>query len=97
YGTPKNPTDQARVDGEIAVSTHDPSKRKHGIYFNRGVAASQAYTAKFGAQPDKLPADKKAQALAWLSRGLHEALTAFISRGASKTGALRAAAFEFSE
>lgn len=32
----------------VTVTTEDPSTSKHGIYFNRGVAGSQAYAEKFG-------------------------------------------------
>jgi phosphatidylserine/phosphatidylglycerophosphate/cardiolipin synthase-like enzyme len=32
----------------VSVTTEDPSKGKHGVYFNRGVAGSQAYVEKFG-------------------------------------------------
>ena len=32
----------------VTVTTEDPSTSKHGVYFNRGVAGSQAYAEKFG-------------------------------------------------
>ncbi len=32
----------------VTVTTEDPSTGKHGVYFNRGVAGSQAYAEKFG-------------------------------------------------
>ncbi|KAK1747269.1 phospholipase D superfamily protein [Skeletonema marinoi] len=32
----------------VTVTTEDPSTSKHGIYFNRGAAGSQAYAEKFG-------------------------------------------------
>jgi phosphatidylserine/phosphatidylglycerophosphate/cardiolipin synthase-like enzyme len=32
----------------VTITTEDPSSGKHGIYFNRGVAGSQAYAEKFG-------------------------------------------------
>jgi phosphatidylserine/phosphatidylglycerophosphate/cardiolipin synthase-like enzyme len=47
--------------------------------------------------PDQLPADKKAAALAWLSRGLMEALIAFIGQADSAQFALRAAVYEFTQ
>ncbi|MEO7177262.1 MAG: hypothetical protein ABIW83_00310, partial [Allosphingosinicella sp.] len=33
---------------EVAIRTEDPDEGKHGIYFNRGVAASQSYSRRFG-------------------------------------------------
>ena len=32
----------------VTVTTEDPSTSKHGVYFNRGAAGSQAYAEKFG-------------------------------------------------
>lgn len=32
----------------VTVTTEDPSTGEHGVYFNRGVAGSQAYAEKFG-------------------------------------------------
>jgi hypothetical protein len=97
YGTPKNLSDQPGVEATVEVSTDDPTQGTHGVYFNRGVAASQAYVTKFGLPPDKLPADMRDKAMAWLSRGLDEALVGFIAKASSPGTALRAAAFEFTE
>jgi phosphatidylserine/phosphatidylglycerophosphate/cardiolipin synthase-like enzyme len=56
------------------------STEKHDVFFNRGVASSQAYARKFGnTRPDKLKtAKKQAEAWEWLSRSLDEALYRFI-------------------
>ena len=81
----------------IAVTTGDPGTGTHGIYFNRGVAASQAYATKFGAPPPDLTPEQRAEAMIWLSRGLQEALTGFITAGASPQLVIRAAAYEFTE
>ncbi len=97
YGAPGALTDRAGVEASVDISTSDPATGTHGVYFNRGVAASQAYERKFGAPPDQLPADKKAQALAWLSRGLIEAMTGFIGQAGSDGFALRAAVYEFTQ
>jgi len=52
-------------------------KDGHSVFFNRGVASSQAYAVKFG---NKKPKDVKGgKAYIWLSRGLKEALVKFIS------------------
>jgi hypothetical protein len=62
------------VDVEVATEPSDDGH--HGVYFNRGVAGSQAYTRKFG---NHSPLDVP-EAQRWMSRGLEEALLAFIAR-----------------
>lgn len=63
------------VRTEPAFSTHT-----HDVFFNRGVASSQHYTERF---PDKRIEDldpaERADALAWLSRDLDDALVGFIT------------------
>jgi phosphatidylserine/phosphatidylglycerophosphate/cardiolipin synthase-like enzyme len=97
YGTPARLEDHVGVEATVDVTTQDPAQGVHGIYFNRGVAASQAYTVRFGAPPDQLTPDKRIEAMQWLSRGLHEAIIAFIGRASSGSQALRAAVYEFTE
>jgi len=97
YGSPKNLSMPDANSATVEISTGNPDEGIHGVYFNRGVAASQAYATKFGAAPDSLPPDKRAEAMTWLSRGLHEALIAFITRDASPGLAIRAAVYEFTE
>ena len=97
YGSPKNLTSSDANSVKVDVTTSNPDEGRHGVYFNRGVAASQAYATRFGAAPDSLPPDKRAEALTWLSRGLHEAMIAFITRDASPGLAIRAAVYEFTE
>ncbi|HEV7757754.1 MAG TPA: phospholipase D-like domain-containing protein [Acidimicrobiales bacterium] len=55
------------------------SDTQHDVFFNRGVASSQAYTREFGLRPiaELAPADRE-RALAWLSRDLDEAVLRFI-------------------
>src|SRR6266550_3460112 len=70
---------------------------RHDIHFNRGVAGSQAYARTFGKTlPDQTkPASAQ---MVWLSRGLFEALIAFIARAAGPDAAdfkLRAMLYEF--
>jgi phosphatidylserine/phosphatidylglycerophosphate/cardiolipin synthase-like enzyme len=67
---------------------------RHDIYFNRGVAGSQAYARLF---PDKKPDQTKpdSEQMKWLSRGLYEALLAFISHANSPAFKLRAMLYEF--
>jgi phosphatidylserine/phosphatidylglycerophosphate/cardiolipin synthase-like enzyme len=97
YGTPAALTQRDGVEASVTVTTQDPTTGVHGVYFNRGVAASQAYQREFGAPPDQLTPDKKKAALMWLSRGLLEAILAFIDRANGPGLALRAAAYEFTQ
>ena len=78
-------------DVAVTISTEAPEGGTHDVYFNRGVAASQAYAQRFGNRP---PEDVGPAAYTWLSRGLVEAITGFID--ATKPGeGLRVAAYEF--
>ncbi|MGH2580071.1 MAG: phospholipase D-like domain-containing protein [Actinomycetota bacterium] len=97
FGEPKNLEDRPGVEASIEVTTTDPERGKHGVYCNRGVAASQAYANRFGFPPDKLPPDRRVEALGWLSRGLMERILAFIGRASSGAFALRAAVYEFTQ
>ncbi|OFY66223.1 MAG: hypothetical protein A2V64_01880 [Bacteroidetes bacterium RBG_13_43_22] len=64
----------------------------HSIFFNRGVASSQAYAMKFGNRnPDDIPDGK---AYDWLSRGLKEAIITFINK-AEKDDHLYCCFYEF--
>lgn len=77
----------------VRVITESPEGGTHDIYFNRGVAGSQAYVRRFGDRaPSKVP---NRQAFVWLSRGLYEALEAFVRSSDPKRHALRIAAYEF--
>lgn len=46
YGSPKNIKDGKAIS--VKVSTEKQADEKHGVFFNRGVAASQSYSRKFG-------------------------------------------------
>jgi phosphatidylserine/phosphatidylglycerophosphate/cardiolipin synthase-like enzyme len=88
-GKPKNLVEAMSVSVDIA--TEKEEQGQHSVWFNRGVAGSQAYARRFdNRKPDDVP-DR--QAYAWLSRGLVEALTAFIKQ-AKKGYSLRAAVYE---
>lgn len=89
-GAPANLVPLAEV--MIPIQTEAPDLGKHGIYFNRGAAASQAYARQFQNRRPKNVADRKAWK--WLSRGLEEGLLRFINR-ASAGDQLRAAVYEF--
>jgi phosphatidylserine/phosphatidylglycerophosphate/cardiolipin synthase-like enzyme len=79
----------------VTVETEDPDDptQTHGVYFNRGVAASAAYEQRFG---DKRPSEvPNEEAYHWLSRGLEENLVAFIGAAVDDSYALRGAFYEF--
>lgn len=77
----------------LEVLTEDPSKGKHGVYFNRGAAGLQAFERRFGGRdPDQIP-DRAGYR--WLSHGLEEALLAFIAKAGGKGWGLRMAIYEF--
>lgn len=95
-GTPKFLVEGPKV--EIAISTESEGDlgQTHDVYFNRGVAASQAYSSRFGnRKPSAMPADEAKKAYQWLSRGLEEALISFISTARNNHYGLRAAVYEF--
>jgi hypothetical protein len=90
-GTPAKPVEDNNVSVEIATENEDQGT--HAVWFNRGVAGSQAYERKFhNLPPDKVAGNKAWQ---WLSRGLEEAMLAFIGKANGKQFALRAAVYEF--
>ncbi|HCE18025.1 MAG TPA: hypothetical protein DEQ80_09215 [Anaerolinea thermolimosa] len=91
YGEPKNLRPGKAV--RVRIHTDREDRGKHAIYFNRGVAASQAYAWKFGNRsPDEVP-DRKAYI--WLSRGLEEALLGFIAQADGPGRGLYASVYEF--
>ena len=91
YGRPDALEDGDSV--EIEIETEDPDSGTHGIYFNRGAAGWQAYNREFGDRdPDQVP-DRGAYK--WLSRGLEEALLAFIAQADGEDWGIRAAVYEF--
>src|SRR4051794_26932131 len=76
---------------EVTVTTEDPANPDTAVFFNRGAAASEAYNARFhNGDPATTPG-----ALTWLSRGLEEALLAFLAQAKDGPFALHAAIYEF--
>ncbi len=94
-GSPKTLTYDNAVAVTLTTESEDIQNQTHSIYFNRGVIGSQAYTREFVKPPSKLKGAQKAAAYKWLSRGLEEAMLAFISQANSRRYALRAAVYEF--
>jgi phosphatidylserine/phosphatidylglycerophosphate/cardiolipin synthase-like enzyme len=90
-GSPKKLTEFATCT--IEVTTESPQGGDQDIYFNRGTAASQEYIRRFGnLAPDKVPNNR---AFEWLSRGLYEALTEYLTSCKPGKHSLRIAAYEF--
>jgi len=88
------PTDFSLADGvSVIIKTMKTIGEKHTIFFNRGNTASQAFSRVFGDTPmNEIPNE---QFLPWLSRGLFEAMSAFIKQAKSAEYSLRAAVYEF--
>lgn len=84
-GKAKN-IDRSAAPIPITVKTEPVfSDLEHDIFFNRGVASSQAYQRRFGGKsPEQLTQsgkpEKAQEALDWLSRDLDEAMFRFIAQ-----------------
>jgi phosphatidylserine/phosphatidylglycerophosphate/cardiolipin synthase-like enzyme len=94
-GEPKN-LDRSAKPISITVRTEPLfSQLEHDVFFNRGVASSQAYTREFGnKKPDELEGDEQERAKEWLSRQLDDALLKFIA-DARKGDTLLCCFYEF--
>jgi hypothetical protein len=104
YGKPKliNLDEASATTVEITTEAEqghagDNRQTIHDIYFNRGVAGSQAYARKFGKlKPNET--DPDSDQMKWLSRGLFEALAGFIGQASGPDACdykLRAMLYEF--
>ncbi len=94
-GTPQN-LDRKTKPIPIGVRTEPLfSKNVHDIFFNRGVASSQAYQRRFGdLKPNELPTEKGKEAIQWLTRELDDAILKFI-KSAKKGDSLHGCFYEF--
>lgn len=84
------------VEGEdvsVTIAMEREDEGTHAVYFNRGIAGSQAYARKFGNKRPQSVANRAAWK--WLSRGLEEAIIAFIDQAKGPGQKLRAAIYEF--
>ena len=109
YGTPDALVEGKAA--EVSITTEHPEDKVHAAFFNRGVAGSQAYSRRFGKyrrwykvekwgrieahefiKPEDVP---NRRAFRWLSRGLEEAMLAFIEQAKGPEYSLRAAIYEF--
>lgn len=111
YGKPGALKAGESVTIEVTTENPDDPKAKHGIYFNRGVAGSQAYARRFGKYVRFYPFEKNGrtswkdfikpdlvpnrEAWKWLSRGLEEAMTKYIGQARGTRYQLRACVYEF--
>ena len=94
YGKPGALEPQPAI--ELEVHTEKEFENGHGVWFNRGAIASQAFARKFG---NKAPSqeeidDPDNEETRWLSRGLLDACLKFIRETPASDG-LRVAAYEF--
>jgi phosphatidylserine/phosphatidylglycerophosphate/cardiolipin synthase-like enzyme len=94
YGTPQELRFGTDVTLEVVTEGQLDQTSKHGVWFNRGAVASQAYARKFQNEPPQAPNDPTDEQTVWLSRGLLEACLAFINETPKGDG-LRVAAYEF--
>jgi phosphatidylserine/phosphatidylglycerophosphate/cardiolipin synthase-like enzyme len=79
---------------EVRVTTEVELGKPHSVFFNRGSVATQEYARRFqDKKPSDLAGEEQAAAYGWLSRGLHEAMLAFIGRAGQGCG-LRVAMYE---
>jgi hypothetical protein len=80
---------------EVRIATEKEDEGQHAVYFNRGVAGSQAYVRKFD---DRRPANvPNRAAFQWLSRGLFRAMLDFIHKADGPDWGLRVAAYELQQ
>jgi len=80
----------------VPIHTEPELGRPHSVFFNRGAIASQEYARRFlNIAPDKLEGEDQVAAYRWLSRGLLEALLAFIDRADGPRFSLHGAMYEF--
>lgn len=93
-GSPSNPDEAERVEVNVRTESEALPGSMHEVHFNRGAAASQEYTRRFG---DKRPEKVGPAAFDWLSRGAAEAIKGFIGRAAGPDWGLRVGAYEFTE
>jgi phosphatidylserine/phosphatidylglycerophosphate/cardiolipin synthase-like enzyme len=93
-GTPSDPQESETVAVKVRAETEDVPGSVHHVHFNRGAAASQEYTRRFG---DKSPEEVGQAAFDWLSRGAAEAIRGFIERATGPGWGLRVCAYEFTE
>ncbi len=96
YGAPGALTTDPKDEIGFDITTEEEWKpgETHGVWFNRGAIASQAFAEQFKNEAPKNINDPKDPEVIWLSRGLLEACLEYISETVPGD-ALRVAAYEF--
>jgi phosphatidylserine/phosphatidylglycerophosphate/cardiolipin synthase-like enzyme len=80
----------------VSVTTEHEEGESQSVFFNRGSVATQEYARRFQDKaPDELAGSEQEAAYTWLSRGLLEALVAFIHRASSPEYGVYGAIYEF--
>jgi phosphatidylserine/phosphatidylglycerophosphate/cardiolipin synthase-like enzyme len=92
YGNPGNLKPQQGITFEI--QTEKEFDKGHGVWFNRGAIASQAFARQFSDKPPSEPDNPTHDETVWLSRGLLDACLRFIN-DTPAGDSLRVAAYEF--
>ncbi|HZE97693.1 MAG TPA: phospholipase D-like domain-containing protein, partial [Planctomycetota bacterium] len=93
-GTPTTPKEGQKVSVKVTTEGTRVPDSIHHVHFNRGAAASQEYTRRFG---DRRPDEVGQEAYDWLSRGAAEAIGSFLLRAADSGWGLLVGAYEFTE
>jgi phosphatidylserine/phosphatidylglycerophosphate/cardiolipin synthase-like enzyme len=94
YGSPSALEEGPRAS--VRVQTESEVGETHTVFFNRGSVATQEYARRFqNKAPDKLAGEEREAAFRWLSRGLVEALLAFVARAKDSDYGLYGAFYEF--
>ncbi|MCB8879732.1 hypothetical protein ACELLULO517_05765 [Acidisoma cellulosilytica] len=89
-GQPGALTDGAEV--AVDITTEAAWAGTHSIFFNRGAVASQEYAKLF---QNRRPSVVGPAAYTWLSRGLLEAIIAFLAKATDASYGIRMAIYEF--
>jgi phosphatidylserine/phosphatidylglycerophosphate/cardiolipin synthase-like enzyme len=92
YGAPGNLKPEPGL--EFEVHTEKEFDQGHGVWFNRGAIASQAFAREFQNKAPQDQNDENDKETKWLSRGLLDACLKFI-RSTPPGDGLRVAAYEF--
>ena len=90
YGPPTSLTEGQAVSNKI--TTESEWGPLHSVFFNRGAVSSQEYTRRF---QNRAPNEVGQTAYDWLSRGLLEALVAFLRRAKNSSFEIYGAVYEF--
>jgi phosphatidylserine/phosphatidylglycerophosphate/cardiolipin synthase-like enzyme len=87
-------TTEKELGAKVLEDFPEDGTVRHDVFFNRGVAGSQAYAREFGnTKPNR--DDPDSEQMRWLSRGLYEALIRFIGCAKDETWAIHGMFYEF--